>query len=229
MKNAENQAIKNIIQFIVDSDFNGNRALFCSKNGLQTSNVAAIFTGKLNPSKNLIKLVIENYSANPAYIYGQSDMMFVDKNGRSSELIVKDPTPSYGRKPVPIYNVLATAGEVSQLDDFPELIVGYIDLPNYKKCVAFVKVSGDSMYPVYKAGDLIGLETQESMEIIQYGQAFLIITNDGQKLLKYVRRGSTKAEVVLRSENPKYDDIDVKLEFIIRLFRVHGPIRDDWQ
>ncbi len=48
-------------------------------------------------------------------------------------------------------------------------------------------------------------------------------------MVKYVRRGKDNSMLVLRSENEKYDDIEVKLSKLEKLYMVKGPIRDDWQ
>jgi len=129
---------------------------------------------------------------------------------------------------IPIYNVPVTGGDMVQFDGMPELIIGKIDLPAYHECIAFLPVVGDSMYPRYKSGDLIGIIPVIDGSIIQWGNPYVIITNDEQRMLKYIRRNLTNSEsVILRSENDKFDDIDMPASKIKKLYRVKGPVRNE--
>lgn len=130
---------------------------------------------------------------------------------------------------VPVYDLEATAGNLELSQHIPELIKGYINLPNFRDCIAFLYVRGDSMYPKFKAGDLIGVAPVTDIEIIQYGQAYLLITKDNQRMLKYIRRGQDEEHLILRSESQNFDDIKIKKEKVLKLYMVKGPIRDDWQ
>ncbi len=146
--------------------------------------------------------------------------------------IVSEPPAPYGKieAGVPVYDIDATAGgNLDFSNQLPETIKGYINLPNFKNCVAFIMVKGDSMYPRFKAGDLIGLEPLIDMDIIQWGQTYVVLTIDNQRLLKYVRRGTKEDFIILRSENEKYDDMLLHRSKIRKLFMAKGPVRDDWQ
>ncbi len=129
----------------------------------------------------------------------------------------------------PIYDIEATAGNLELSGHIPETIKGYINMPSFRECIAFLYVRGDSMYPKLKAGDLIGVIPVDDIDIIQYGQVYLVITKDNQRMVKYVRKGKDNSMLVLRSENEKYDDIEVKRSKLEKLYMVKGPIRDDWQ
>jgi len=129
----------------------------------------------------------------------------------------------------PIYDTEVTAGEFDFNGDMPERIIGYISLPNFKACKAFVYVRGDSMYGELKAGDLIGIIPVTDTDIIQYGNIYLIVTNDDQRMVKYIRRGQDDNHLILRSKNKNYDDIHLHRSKVRRLFMVKGPIRDEWQ
>ena len=129
-------------------------------------------------------------------------------------------------KGVPVYNVDFTAGDVTQFADFQEKVIGHIDLTGFRKCIAFVKVKGNSMFPTFTAGDLVGLEPQEDFKIIDYGLPFAIVTKSGQSLIKIIRRGKDNDNLILRSNNKDYDDIDIHKDDILKLYKAHGPVRD---
>lgn len=130
----------------------------------------------------------------------------------------------------PVYDIDATAGgNLDFSNQLPETIKGYINLPNFKKCIAFITVRGDSMYPKFRAGDLIGIEPLEDMDIIQWGQVYVVLTMDNQRVLKYVRKGKDENHFILKSENPNYDDMLLNKTKVRKLFMAKGPVRDDWQ
>jgi phage repressor protein C with HTH and peptisase S24 domain len=132
---------------------------------------------------------------------------------------------------VPVYDLDVTAGTDLEYSSngLPEKIKGYISLPNFKNCVAFIMVRGDSMYPKFKAGDLIGVEPVKDLDIIQWGHAYVVVTHDNQRMLKYIRKGKNESTIILRSEDDKYDDIIIEKRKIIKLYMAKGPVRDDWQ
>lgn len=130
---------------------------------------------------------------------------------------------------VPVYALEATAGNIEQVaQDIPEKIEGYISLASFRDCIAFLYVKGESMYPTFKSGDLVGVCPVEP-DIIQYGNPYLIVTKDNQRMIKFIRAGMDEEHLILRSKNKEFDDIPMKKERIVKLYRVKGPIRDDWQ
>lgn len=131
---------------------------------------------------------------------------------------------------VPVYDVDATAGGGMDFStQLPETVKGYISLPNFRNCIAFIMVRGDSMYPKFKAGDLIGLEPVQDLDIIQWGHAYVVVTHDNQRMLKYIRKGKDDNHLILKSESDLYDDISIPKKKLIKLFMAKGPVRDDWQ
>ncbi len=154
------------------------------------------------------------------------DEEVVEKINR--KLNVKQPDISI--KPVPVYDIDVTAGDSLEFSNhLPELIKGYISLPNFKNCIAFIMVRGESMQPKFKAGDLIGIEPVVDMDIIQWGHVYVVVTHDNQRLLKYVRKGKDENHLALKSENDQYDDIILPKKKVIKLYMAKGPVRDDWQ
>lgn len=147
------------------------------------------------------------------------------KTNRQSEL-----TKVKIEKGVPVYDVDATAGSGLDFSDhLPEHVKGYISLPNFKNCIAFIMVRGDSMYPKFKAGDLIGIEPVGDIDIIQWGHAYVVLTHDNQRMLKYVRKGKDDKTIILKSESDLYDDILLPKNKVLKMFMAKGPVRDDWQ
>lgn len=120
-------------------------------------------------------------------------------------------------------DVDATAGGVTQFDDM--MSSQYIDLaiPEFSDCTDAVNLYGDSMLPLYKSGQIIILkEWQESF--IDYGNVYLVVTKKGNRMVKYLRKGSDADHVLCVSENKEFDSFEILMDDILRLYLVKGSI-----
>ncbi len=60
--------------------------------------------------------------------------------------------------------------------------------------------------------------------VILYGEIYLVITDD-YRTVKYIRKHpGDPAKILLCSENPAFDDVEIPLDSIIKLFKVRGQI-----
>ena len=120
-------------------------------------------------------------------------------------------------------DVDATAGGVTQFDDM--MSSQYIDLaiPEFRDCTDAVNLYGDSMLPLYKSGQIIILkEWKESF--IDYGNVYLVVTKKGNRMVKYLRKGSDADHVLCVSENKEFDSFEIRMDDILRLYLVKGGI-----
>jgi hypothetical protein len=145
--------------------------------------------------------------------------------GRETEYFITQKAYKGG----PVLDADITASDIEQYENDPEKVIGYVDLGGFRKCKFFVRVKGPSMEPDFKTGDYIGLEPILDLRIIEYGQPYAITTKTNQKLVKVIRRGKDNEHLILRSKHPDHDDIDLHKDDIDKLFKVHGPLRDQWQ
>lgn len=119
-------------------------------------------------------------------------------------------------------NVIAAAGMDKEMinDELKRLP---INLPNWENGIDFINVYGDSMYPKYCSGEIIGIKEVEP-QYLNFGYAYVIIFNDGQVFLKYIRKGKDDEHWLLASENPKYEEREYHLSLIRKVFIVKGVI-----
>lgn len=120
-------------------------------------------------------------------------------------------------------DVDATAGGVTLFED--QVTDKYIDLdiPEFHDCTDAVNLYGDSMLPLYKSGQIIILK--EWMEsFIDYGNVYLVITKKGNRMVKYLRKGSDARHVLCVSENKEFDPFEIEKDDILRLYLVKGGI-----
>ena len=84
-----------------------------------------------------------------------------------------------------------------------------------------IKVTGTSMEPTLREGDVVLVDTNEPI-IIQDGGIYLV-TYGEECLIKHIQK--TPKGLILRSENPIYTDVLIEKEEIGETFRVHGKVR----
>ncbi|MFS2519018.1 helix-turn-helix transcriptional regulator [Bacteroides xylanisolvens] len=143
-----------------------------------------------------------------------------------SEKIISIPqiAVSTKRKGALIYDIDATCGLSGRDIEFTdEKVIGSIDAPEINPDSKIIFATGDSMLPLIASGDRVVIRKIESWDYFNYGQVYLIITNE-YRLIKRVRRHPKDSDnlILLRSENPDYDDIDLPKREIIHLFIVEN-------
>lgn len=99
-------------------------------------------------------------------------------------------------------------------------------IPNFSKDVTFINVYGDSMYPKYKAGDVIGIKPVDFLYLV-FGHPYVVVFDNGDVNIKYVCKGSDDEHVNLVSENPKYDPREYPLRIIRAFYAVQGSVKKE--
>lgn len=128
----------------------------------------------------------------------------------------------------PLYNIDASAG-LNKLFIGDSELLGQISIPNAPRCDGAVYVTGDSMYPLLKSGDIIAYRQVRNLDSIIYGEIYLIqLENDGDIsiVVKYVKRSEKGDDYIkLVSYNKEHDPKDVPLSWIRAIARVTLTIR----
>ena len=130
-------------------------------------------------------------------------------------------------KPTGYYypEVYAKAGfDIANFNDEMQRIPVYI--PNFGDDVTFINVYGDSMYPKYKAGDVIGIKHVDFLYLV-FGHPYVVVFDNGDVNIKYVRKGSDDLHVILESENTKYDPREYPLRIIRAFYAVKGSVKKE--
>ena len=98
-----------------------------------------------------------------------------------------------------------------------------IYLPEFGKDVIFINVYGDSVYPKYKSGDMIGVKPTDFQYVV-FGHPYVVVFDNGDVNIKYVCRGSDNEHVNLVSENPQYEPREYPLSIIRSFYTVKGCV-----
>ena len=130
--------------------------------------------------------------------------------------IPKTPETKYDRC-VKLYDVSAAANLRTMLMNRNQYVVGKIVIPNMSSCDGAVYVSGDSMYPLLKSGDIIGFKEINDFQHLIYGEMYLIsfcLDGNDYLVVKYVNQSEHPGCILLVSYNPHHQPMDLPIENI---------------
>ncbi|MBS1535343.1 MAG: helix-turn-helix transcriptional regulator [Bacteroidetes bacterium] len=185
----------------------------------------------------------ENTSKFLAYYTDVNIEWLLTGNGemiKSTMNFLRDPSASYFKNSdeklkdtqiIPLYSIEASAGIVTLFSDTSSTKpIDFIQIPNLPKCDGAVYVTGDSMYPLLKSGDIVMYKQIHDIKNgIFWGEMYLLsIDLDGDELVtvKYIQKSEvSKRHIKLVSQNKHHDDRDVELSKVRAIALVKASIR----
>ena len=195
--------------------------------GMDPATLSKILSGKLPVTEGIINRVVADMGVSKRWLRDGDDLPFA-KPVRARTIDspeISDDLPCRG---VPVYDIDVTAG-FGSLDRMftQEHIIGMVDLPRISPDAAIVRVSGDSMSPTVPSGAFVAVRDVTAAPAIFWGQIYVVVM-DSYRMVKFLRRHpSDPSLVILHSDNPAYDDMDVALADIRRLYIVEAILNYD--
>lgn len=130
---------------------------------------------------------------------------------------------------VPLYDLEAVAGLVPLFNNGHHEPVDYIQIPHLPKCDGAVHVTGDSMYPLLKSGDIVLYKAIKDIpNNIFWGEMYLVsVDMDGEEYIsvKYIKKSELKDHIKLVSYNQHHADKDILISKVRALAFVKASIR----
>lgn len=187
------------------------------------NNFSPIENGARKIGKRLSDDIIRYYHLNEEWLATGNGEIFLAP--AAARLPAPAAEPSGG---VPFINInpsdLSARG-FNLLEEKPEY---YVNFRPFNDCDAYLPIYGDSMYPKYASGEIIAIREIVNREVIQWGEAYLIITTEAANNLTTVKllfEHHTDTKIILRAANPNYKgDTVLERQAIRRLFIVKGKI-----
>lgn len=132
---------------------------------------------------------------------------------------------------IPLYDIEASAGIVPLFENpsaYPT--EQYLDIPNLPKCDGALFVTGDSMYPLLKSGDIIAYkEIQDKENGIFWGEMYLVSINvDDEEYVtvKFIQKSALGNDYIrLVSQNQHHQDKDVHIRSVRKIALVKASVR----
>lgn len=183
-------------------------------------------SGGQNLPSRIIHKICEIYNINKAYIYAGEFPIFFDKKTAKliTPLLLKSPEKKEIQAKVPFYETYLTAGMIKKFGDNVVNPAYFITIPNFVECSLALRVSGDSMYPKYRSGDIVVCKNIQDKKTILHGEPYVVITSEYCAVKYLDPHEKDQSKVVLRSENPKFKPTEVSKRDILQLYLVRGKI-----
>lgn len=105
---------------------------------------------------------------------------------------------------------------------------GYVNLPTYNSPgTLWCNITGHSMEPMINHGDIIAIrELRDWHSYLPKGEVYGIITSNGLRTVKIVRKGSDMRHLRLVPVNTaEYDEEEIDVTTITKVFQVLGSIK----
>lgn len=186
---------------------------FAAKIGVSSANMSKHLSGALPVTQGLVNRICLDLGVSRSWLLEGSDVPF----GKGEADTARTGTPVYD------IDVTAGFGPLEMLFT-QEHIVGTIDIPGLvkKQNERIVRVSGNSMEPVIQNGSYIAIR-EVPADTILWGQNYVIIM-ESYRMVKTIRRHPDPAKIILHSQNPNYDDIEVNRSEILGIYLVDAII-----
>lgn len=124
---------------------------------------------------------------------------------------------------VPLIPMEAVAGHgAPAYTDLP--VEDYYNVTEFRNADFLIRVSGDSMTPKYKSGDIVACRAVMERKFWQWHAIYVIATRNQGVLIKRVEPGQEPDSITCVSENPAYRPFQVPLEEIVSVALVMGAI-----
>ncbi len=189
------------------------------------NNFSPIENGLRKIGKRLLEDVIKYYHINEKWLTTGIGNTYVTEEETSGDHSYEKIEMTEG---VPFININPSdisSGEFNLLREKPEY---YVNFRPFNDCDAYLPIYGDSMYPKYASGEIIAVREVMNKDIIQWGEAYLIIADEYANNITTVKllfEHHTVNKIVLRASNPNYKgDTILDRNAIKRLFIVKGKI-----
>ncbi|WP_426327819.1 LexA family transcriptional regulator [Pedobacter sp. R-06] len=148
------------------------------------------------------------------------------ENGTGEPFFKKKPGVNESKEGVPYFDMsLSDAKDFLVEEQRAEYLVNYLP---FNDCTAYLPVYGDSMYPKYAAGEIIAIKEITNYEILQWGEAYVVMTDEDSNSLRTIKlifQHTDNTKLILRSSNPNFKgDTVIRKKNIQALYIIKGKI-----
>lgn len=195
--------------------------------GIPKQSIMRYANGTQNPNGMNAHLLAKYFNVSVEYLMDETDGINQQKSEDRERKTISVPQTAISetkRKGALIYDIDGTCGSDGRSIEFTdERVIGSIDVPGISPNSQIIFATGDSMQPLIYSGDRIVIRKIESWDYFNYGQVHLIITNE-HRFIKRIRKHPEDegSLILLRSENPEFDDIPLPKKEIVHLYIVEN-------
>ncbi len=196
------------IKFLIDT-MGMSQGQFARRLGIDPANISKHLNGRLPITNGLVNRIAVDLGVSKHWLASGEGVPFP----KSAD--DRDNT-------TPVYDIDVTAGSLELSREFTsDRIIGYVNIPEVRRGTSIVRVNGDSMMPAIYDGAFVAIRPVTDVSCIFWGQIYVVVLDDF-RVVKYVRRHPDPSMVILHSENPLYDDMEIERSKIRKLYIVES-------
>jgi len=219
--------IKSIIDHYDISVRSFEKSIGASNNSIQTT-----IKRNADIKSATINKILQVYpDINPDWLLtGTGDMLKSEQKAEPVTVFKQRTDRVIDRQEIPLYDIEATAGLVELLANGKTVPIDTIKIPNMPKADGAIFVTGDSMYPLLKSGDIVIYKKINDIPgDIFWGEMYIVsveISGEEYVTVKYVQKSELGDQYVkLVSLNQHHQPKDIELSKVRALALVKASIR----
>ena len=231
-----NQRIKQIIDF----QTNGNVKKFSELISISQQTLNRLFNVDTRTNKypiattDILTSITEMFvDVNSEWLLTGKGEMLKEKKRDNQITKIHKPTKYMEKilesQEITLYDIKAAANLKTLFIQKTQNILGVIKLPNIPKCDGALYVTGDSMDPLIKSGDIVCYKEIFEYSSIIYGEMYLVsmdIEGDEYLTIKYITHSERGANWIrLESYNKRHSPQDYELKYVHALALIKVSIR----
>ncbi|MBT0573695.1 peptidase S24 [Riemerella anatipestifer] len=236
MSDKKNNTVSRIKEFI---EYKGISVRgFEESVGFSNGSFASQYKNNRTIGVDKVENILREYTEiNPEWLLtGRGSMLKGAHENKDSGIIIhrgnrKTRDAIHETQDVPLYDIEATAGLQSLFKSGKTAnILDNIRIPNIPSCDGAISITGDSMYPLLKSGDIVMYkEIPVDLQSIFFGEMYLlgVMVDEFEEMItvKYVQKSDLEGHVKLVSQNQHHQPKDVPLNRITAMAMVKVSIR----
>lgn len=231
------KAINRVIQYIDSKGINNSS--FEKKCGLSNGYLGTQLKRNADLGEGVLNKILDNcLDISPEWLLtGRGEMLKSEHENQEPEVTIikgnrKTRDSIVEIQEIPLYDYEATAGLSGFFNgDKSQNLLDTIRIPNAPVCDGAIFVTGDSMYPLLKSGDIILYkEIPLNMDHIFFGEMYILgFSLDGDEenvVVKYVKKSEKGSKYIqLVSQNPHHAPKDIPFKSVRAMAIVKVNIR----
>lgn len=222
--------LQRIKQYI---DFKGVRvSVFEREIGMSNGSFASQLKNNKTIGVDKLENILKKYADINAewLLTGQGSMLKVDIESEVEVEMRELENKKSDFQEIPLYNIQTVAGIVDLFDHNENQVpVDYIKIPKITECDGALYITGDSMYPLVKSGDIVVYKKINNPENnIIWGEMYVAyVQNDGNEYFfsRYLKRSERESYVEFVSQNDHHQSIEFPISSIKALALVKASVR----
>ncbi len=137
-----------------------------------------------------------------------------------------DANLSQSTKGIPYYDIDFTCSVAEVYNDGTEYPSSFVTIPGVEKADFCCRTSGDSMSPFLVRGDIVAMrKVEEWWSFLPMNEVYGIVTRNGLRAIKVIKKGSDDNHLTLHSYNNEYEDQEIEKSVILCIYKVVASVR----